>query len=152
MYNNKDLNIEELKDNIIYDETSGIFIWSIPQKGRPTDQTAGGINAQGYHIITFQGIKILGSHLAWFFMTGDWPTEDVGYKDGNRRNLKWDNLYYISKDEKQHAFREREKEINKPQVSTKPVKAARFSNKEVHEAVEQFIKNKVLVDGRYSQI
>lgn len=148
MYNNKDLNIEELKDNIIYDPTSGTFTWSIPKQGRPAN-SAGTITPYGYRVLTYEGHKITASHYAWYFMTGEWPTEEVGYKDGNRSNLKWDNLFFVSRVEKQLEFRNKNEKLNGTTVVTRITQKAKFSNKQVTEAVEQFIKNKVLIDGRY---
>jgi len=87
-------------------------------------------------------------------MTGEWPKEYIAHSDDNTGNNRWDNLEEMSVKEHQQRHAARLKEIWNAKPPIDPLKPKRqvkasFSNKEVHEAVEDFIKNKILVNGRY---
>ncbi len=131
---------EELRQELIYYPESGVFFWVHPKKGRPLDIEAGTTNIYGYRIITYNNHKISCNKLAWYFMTGEYPEFLIGPKDGNPSNLKWDNLIRTTRAEIQHAFRKKGEELNKKVIPSKPVKHATFSNKQVKEAVEEYIK------------
>lgn len=86
-------------------------------------------------------------------MTGDWPPEFVGFKDGNSSNTAWDNLYLKSHDEHYDSIKPHFKDKKKPiVVETKPIRRASFKSREVRQAVEEFIKDKVLIDGVYKSL
>lgn len=46
----------------------------------------------GYVRIGLFGKRILAHRLAWLYMTGSLPKEQIDHIDGNRANNKWDNL------------------------------------------------------------
>lgn len=145
------ITIEELQKELFYDKDDGNFYWVNPKPGRPTDKPAGTVSHQGYTIITISGIKYQASRLIWFYMTGEWPTGQVGYRDNDPHNTKWDNLKLVSNTERTINFRNSINEPDKPTTSViiKKVRRAQFSNSDVTKAVEEFIKDKILVEGWY---
>jgi hypothetical protein len=56
----------------------------------------------GYVHIKIDGHAYKAHRLAWFYMTGVWPAEDVEHKDRNKSNNRWKNLR-LSDDSKNQA-------------------------------------------------
>lgn len=77
-----------------YDPETGHFFWKISHpKGRvEAGQKAGTIGSHGYVIITIDARKYRAHRLAWFYITGEWPTCFIDHKDTNRTNNSWSNL------------------------------------------------------------
>jgi HNH endonuclease len=133
-----------------YDKEEGYFYWLEEKKGRDLTRPAGTRTAAGYGTINIDGIIYSMSRLAWFYMNGSWPSQEIGYKDGNPNNCSWDNLIPISNKERLSNFKLKQESLNTPNINNSTGNyRARFSNKEVADAVEEFIKDKVLVGGRY---
>lgn len=135
----------------MYDETSGKFFWMVPKQGRNIYKPAGTVDFRGYRSIKYAGLTLYLHRVAWLYMKKEWPPMDVGFKDGNPANLRWDNLILVTKAEKQHAYRKLGDEMSKEArpVPQKVYKRATFSNAEVRLAVEEFIRGKKLVNGVY---
>lgn len=149
------ITLEEVQKDLRYDPDDGNFYWVNPKPGRPSDRPAGFRNHQGYVTITYNGAKIQAQRLAFLFMTGDWPKGMVGYKDGDPVNNSWNNLKIITNKERTQKFIEslrdhtaKQKKEFAGQVQKK-VRKPTFSHAEVHQAVEEFIKGKELIDGVY---
>lgn len=53
---------------------------------------AGCYQPHGYWTITVQGHKYYLHRLAWFYMTGEWPENDIDHIDGVRSNNRFSNL------------------------------------------------------------
>jgi hypothetical protein len=143
--------LEQLKDELYYNKDTGELIWIIPKKGRQIN--AGTINVYGYKTITYNNYKISCTKIIWYFMTGELPTQPIGFVDKDSTNLKWDNLKLTTRQELLATYRlnkDRIERKNNPNIGVPMViKYVSFSNEEVTKAVEDFIKNKTLVNGRY---
>ena len=78
-----------------YDPLTGIFTWiAAPSSNKPhlVGTPAGRVLDTGYTDIKIDGCKIGAPRLAWFYMTGEWPKDEVDHKDLNKSNNAWDNL------------------------------------------------------------
>jgi hypothetical protein len=42
--------------------------------------------------VTIDNIKYYSHRLAWFYMTGKWPPQDLDHEDTDKSNNAWDNL------------------------------------------------------------
>lgn len=81
-----------LKAALDYDPSTGIFRWKTDRRApiRAGD-IAGTYNAKGYRQITLG--RTYGAHrLAWLYMTGAWPVEQIDHKNGIRDDNRWCNL------------------------------------------------------------
>lgn len=52
----------------------------------------GGLTSKGYVRIILDGDSYLAHRLAWYYMTGDWPVNQVDHRDLDKTNNRWDNL------------------------------------------------------------
>ncbi len=92
-----DLTADFVRSILLYDPLTGIFTWKhrpeYPQNWntRYVGKKAGRISA-GYIGISIAKKRYKASRLAWLYMTGQWPVDEVDHKDLNRSNDKWDNL------------------------------------------------------------
>jgi len=84
---------EKLLEVLHYDPVSGVLTW---KGNRGTNQTkgrvAGWIRKDGYRYLTVSKERFLAHRLIWFYMTGEWPENQVDHKDRCRSNNKWENL------------------------------------------------------------
>lgn len=98
-YYGRKLSADQLREIINYDPESGMFTWRIPRRKIRVGEIAGGVGSYGYWYIRTHG-KLYGSHiLAWLYMTGEWPSEDIDHRDTDRSNNRWNNLREASRAE-----------------------------------------------------
>ncbi len=84
---------QRLTDCLAYDPASGAFAWKKKTCRRiMIGDVAGTINGRGYIAIRIDGTIYLAHRLAWFYMTGAWPANDVDHRDTVRTNNQWANL------------------------------------------------------------
>lgn len=88
-----ELSHQKLLEYLIYYPLLGLWEWRNPSimNKRPRT-TVGTISVYGYRIITINGTKYRSGRLAWFYMTGEWPTQEIDHDDRDKINDKWDNL------------------------------------------------------------
>lgn len=97
------LTLARLKELLEYNPEDGFFRWRVERR-RHAGKTvigsqAGYKNKQGYLVIGLDG-KLYSAHrLAWFYMTGDWPTADTDHKNRNRVDNRFSNLRSASRAE-----------------------------------------------------
>lgn len=77
---------------IAYDPTTGIFTALTSHSRRKVGSPLGEINPAGRKRICFEGRRQYSNRLAWFYMTGEWPTQDVDHKNRDKGDDRWENL------------------------------------------------------------
>ncbi len=75
---------------------TGVFRWRVPA-GRYGHIPAGTIagrtsEANGYHHIHVGGALKAAHRLAWLWMTGEWPKEEIDHRNRQRADNRWSNL------------------------------------------------------------
>jgi hypothetical protein len=80
-----------LKELLHYDPKTGIFIWIKARRSTVVGTVA------GYYSPTYVKIQIdqnfyVAQRLAWLYMTGAWPDDELDHKDCDRHNNAWSNL------------------------------------------------------------
>ena len=90
------IDLKTLKSILDYDPATGIFTWRVKtSKKVVAGKQAGGINVAGYVVIGIDGKTYYAHRLAWFYMTGDWPSQ-VDHEDNVKTNNRWSNLRIAS--------------------------------------------------------
>lgn len=83
----------ELKYLLSYDPETGIFIWLVSKPPRiSVGSIAGCVNKIGYYQITINRKQYLAHRLAWVYMTGEWPPNDIDHINGVRNDNRISNL------------------------------------------------------------
>jgi hypothetical protein len=79
-----------LKEVLRYDAETGHFYWLARMGCRALKGArAGTTKEDGYRIVFIDRVRYSEHRLAWFYMTGRWPTHDIDH----RNNLRGDNRF-----------------------------------------------------------
>lgn len=86
------LTAARLRELLDYDPVTGIFTWKTSFRGTAAGSVAGCVESRGYRRIRVVGRRYRASHLAWLYVHGEWPPDQLDHKD-NIRDHDWiDNL------------------------------------------------------------
>ncbi len=86
------VSIEWLRDNLIYEPETGVFLWRRRGFGRTLGRVLGTKNWDGYVVIKVNQVPCYAHRLAWFHSHGEWPQGHIDHIDGNRSNNAIANL------------------------------------------------------------
>ena len=90
-----------LQDRLDYDPSTGVFTWkAIPNpihrekiwNKRFAGTRAGSTDKAGYTRIKIHGSSESAHRLAWLWVTGKEPSDEIDHRDGDRSNNRFDNL------------------------------------------------------------
>ncbi len=84
--------LDQLRKVLSYDEMTGIFTWLVDRKGTKAGRAAGHKTKRGYITIRIDGAAFYAHRLAWFFVYGEWPTNEVDHIDLDKSNNAIENL------------------------------------------------------------
>lgn len=90
-----------LKELLCYDEGTGIFAWSEKQHKGVRGKVAGTLDKEGYVILSVKGKKYKAHRVAWFFVYGDFPDQEIDHIDGQKTNNKISNLRQATRQQNQ---------------------------------------------------
>lgn len=92
-----DLTAQKLHELLHYDPQTGAFTWAKGRPGCGNGKSAGSFDrSDGYWRIRCDGTTYKAHRLAWLYMTGEWPLQQVDHMDGNRANNRFANLRQVS--------------------------------------------------------
>jgi len=85
--------LKELKRYLSYDPDTGEFRWIKTTHARGTPgNIAGCLSYWGYWRVAFMGKYYMAHRLAWYFMTGKPPINQIDHKNGIRTDNRFCNL------------------------------------------------------------
>jgi len=91
---------ERLKELLEYSPDTGLFFWLQDRGGKHVGDLAG-CKKRTYIAISVDDRIYRAHHLAWFYMTGEWPSPFVDHRDLNKHNNVWSNLRLATKSQNQ---------------------------------------------------
>lgn len=81
----------ELYEILFYDPSTGIFTWRVARQNIRIGEVAGDFSGRYVRIKLNQ--KSYAAHcLAFLYMTGKWPEDEVDHRDTDKHNNRWLNL------------------------------------------------------------
>lgn len=84
---------EQIREVLQYEPEIGDFRWIKPTSNRAAiGALAGYINHLGYRYIDVYGERFSGHHLAWFYVHGEWPREQIDHINGDPGDNRISNL------------------------------------------------------------
>lgn len=84
---------EKLKSILSYYPETGEFIWLKKLSIRVVvGSNAGYVSDAGYILIGIEGTEYRAHRLAWLYMTGAWPIEQIDHRNRIRDDNRWKNL------------------------------------------------------------
>lgn len=83
----------QIKEVLNYDPDTGVFTRKVPWRGRTL---AGSKESNGYWQISVLGKTYKAHHLAWLYVYGEWPNQDIDHADTNKRNNAISNLRFLT--------------------------------------------------------
>lgn len=90
---------ERLKALFVYDPGSGLFSRKVARGPAPAGAIASRRNRDGYCRVTIDGSDYLCHRLAFLYMTGSMPAEEVDHINHVRDDNRWINLRQVSRSE-----------------------------------------------------
>jgi hypothetical protein len=88
---------EQLKEFLEYDKETGVFIRKIDWYKSKKGDIAGTDDGRGYKKIWILGKKYLLHRLAWLYVYGKFPDNDIDHINGNPSDNRIENLRDVSK-------------------------------------------------------
>lgn len=87
------ITVERLREVLRYNPDTGEWMWLVaPNRRIRAGDVAGSVTAGGYRMISVDGHRDYAHRLAWLYMTGEWPVEDIDHRDMDHANNRWENL------------------------------------------------------------
>jgi hypothetical protein len=88
---NKLIIFDYLKENFKYNPLTGDFIRLKAHRRVKVGDVAGWVR-NTYRAISIKGVTYYSHRLAWLYMTGDWPQNQIDHINRNRLDNSWSNL------------------------------------------------------------
>ena len=89
-----------LKELLHYDPETGVFTWRVRRNQNvPAGHRAGHVNKRGYRMINISHDLYAAHRLAVFYMTGQWPEDDIDHRAGARDDNRWNELRELTRTE-----------------------------------------------------
>lgn len=84
---------EELKELLHYDSETGVFTWITSPNRRMKAGSIAGALQNGYVVIKVKGYTYYRAHkLAFLYMTGEFPSDQVDHVNRVKNDNRWENL------------------------------------------------------------
>lgn len=83
---------DQLRELMTYHPETGEFTWNVSLNSRTKPGKVAGFIRKKYRVIGIDGKLYRAHRLAWLWMTGTWPAEQLDHRDRDGSNNKWSNL------------------------------------------------------------
>ena len=87
------LTADQLRERASFDPQTGIFTWIVATNNRvKVGDVAGTINQLGYRRLIINKRSYSCARLAWLYMTGEWPRDQIDHINLSKADNRWCNL------------------------------------------------------------
>jgi hypothetical protein len=86
------LDQKTLHELLSYDKSTGIFRWKKSRRGVKINKNLGTDNGFGYLRITVLGKSYYAHRLAWVYVHGKWPENEIDHINGDKSDNRIKNL------------------------------------------------------------
>ncbi len=86
------LTLERLHELLDYDQSTGVFTRRIAKGGHRVGEVAGTLLANGYIQIGVGGRFYLAHRLAWFYVHGSWPGDEIDHRERQQADNRIEHL------------------------------------------------------------
>lgn len=93
------LTFERLNELLEYNPDTGVFSRLISNRRWKAGEPVGSVAGGGYVILKLDGVKYYAHRLAWLYMTGEWPKQNIDHRDGDKANNRFTNLRDVGQSE-----------------------------------------------------
>lgn len=100
LYNGESLALDRVREVLEYHPDTGHFTWRkrLSPSGGPGD-IAGVKNTRGYILLSIDNVRVYAHRVAWFYVNGEWPKDQIDHINGERADNRWCNLREASSSE-----------------------------------------------------
>ena len=88
----QELSVGTVRELLVYDPETGIFTWRIPRPKIRVGQRAGCLHHKGYRVMELFGKYYSEHRLAWFYIYGQWPRDQIDHINRNKADNRITNL------------------------------------------------------------
>lgn len=92
-----DFDVDALRAHCDYDPSTGIFTRRNSQGRWRAGTAITGTESHGYTLLWIGGKQRAAHRLAWLWMTGAWPVNDIDHINGCRADNRWINLRHVDR-------------------------------------------------------
>ena len=88
-----------------YDPETGLFVWKhVPGKKNPYEGKAAFAvsDGSGYLVGSLNGKMLRAHRVAWVFISGDWPVQEIDHINGDKSDNRAVNLREVSRTQNMH--------------------------------------------------
>ena len=98
-----EISADLVQELLSYNASTGVFTWRERRGGRATaGSVAGTYDGKGYVAIRIGRKSYRAHRLAWLYVTGEWPPNQVDHRNGNRADNWWTNLRLATNSQNAH--------------------------------------------------
>lgn len=89
-----------LKELLEYYPTSGDLVWKAARGGKNAGDLAGGVTKNNGIVITIDDTPCKAANVVWQMVKGRRPASRIRHLNGDKTDLRWDNLTLFKKQRK----------------------------------------------------
>jgi hypothetical protein len=108
------------KTRLLYSPKRGVFYWILPPPAHSDlmGEEAGTVCSDRfgkcYHVMQIDGVKYKRSRLAFFYITGRMPSNQIDHINGNSLDDRWQNLREATATQNMQNQRKRKRRVSLP--------------------------------------